>query len=134
MPGNKYNRIAPTPSRVERLLKDRELRRNRTFHPNEEGSDSNRELDPFELDLSLREGNNWGSPREEELLGSTLSANRTLYEGCESEDGKLSKQRLLVVANRLPVSAVRRGEDSWALEVSAGGLVTALLGKYKLTS
>ena len=38
-------------------------------------------------------------------------------------------QRLLVVANRLPVSAVRKGEDSWSLEISAGGLVSALLGK-----
>ncbi|XP_057540314.1 alpha,alpha-trehalose-phosphate synthase [UDP-forming] 1-like [Amaranthus tricolor] len=37
-------------------------------------------------------------------------------------------QRLLVVANRLPVSAVRKGEDSWSLEISAGGLVSALLG------
>lgn len=39
-----------------------------------------------------------------------------------------TKQRLLVVANRLPVSAVRRAEDSWSLEISAGGLVSALLG------
>ncbi|MBA0809288.1 hypothetical protein Gohar_024955, partial [Gossypium harknessii] len=38
------------------------------------------------------------------------------------------RQRLLVVANRLPVSAVRRGEDSWSLDISAGGLVSALLG------
>ncbi|KAF0925187.1 hypothetical protein E2562_015603 [Oryza meyeriana var. granulata] len=38
------------------------------------------------------------------------------------------KQRLLVVANRLPVSANRRGEDQWSLEISAGGLVSALLG------
>ncbi|ONK60135.1 uncharacterized protein A4U43_C08F14680 [Asparagus officinalis] len=38
------------------------------------------------------------------------------------------KQRLLVVANRLPVSAVRRGEESWSLDISAGGLVSALLG------
>ncbi|CAO2833279.1 unnamed protein product [Amaranthus hypochondriacus] len=37
-------------------------------------------------------------------------------------------QRLLVVANRLPVSAVRQGEDSWSLDISAGGLVSALLG------
>ncbi|XVF35056.1 hypothetical protein REPUB_Repub18cG0112000 [Reevesia pubescens] len=35
---------------------------------------------------------------------------------------------MLVVASRLPVSAVRRGEDSWSLEISGGGLVTALLG------
>ena len=37
-------------------------------------------------------------------------------------------QRLLVVANRLPVSAIRTGEDSWSMEMSAGGLVSALLG------
>ncbi|XVF35057.1 hypothetical protein REPUB_Repub18cG0112100 [Reevesia pubescens] len=35
---------------------------------------------------------------------------------------------MLVVASRLPVSAIRRGEDSWSLEISGGGLVTALLG------
>ncbi|XP_062105953.1 alpha,alpha-trehalose-phosphate synthase [UDP-forming] 1-like isoform X2 [Humulus lupulus] len=34
---------------------------------------------------------------------------------------------VLVVANRLPVSAVRKGEDVWHLEISAGGLVSALL-------
>ncbi|XP_024539145.1 alpha,alpha-trehalose-phosphate synthase [UDP-forming] 1-like [Selaginella moellendorffii] len=38
------------------------------------------------------------------------------------------RQRLLVVANRLPVSAIRRSENAWALELSAGGLVSALLG------
>ncbi|MCO5549425.1 hypothetical protein L7F22_002896 [Adiantum nelumboides] len=38
-----------------------------------------------------------------------------------------SRQRLLVVANRLPVSATRIG-DTWSLELSAGGLVSALLG------
>ncbi|KAL6506877.1 threalose-6-phosphate phosphatase [Orobanche hederae] len=38
------------------------------------------------------------------------------------------RQRLLVVANRLPVSAVRKGEDSWSLKISAGGLVSGLLG------
>ncbi|XP_054812417.1 alpha,alpha-trehalose-phosphate synthase [UDP-forming] 1-like [Prosopis cineraria] len=38
------------------------------------------------------------------------------------------RQRLLVVANRLPVSAVRTSEGSWSMEMSAGGLVTALLG------
>lgn len=130
MPGNKYNRITPTPSRLERLLKEREQRRsNRTSHPNEEGSDPNRELDLSENEVSLREGHNWGSSLEEEPLGATLSASRAPYEGYESEDGRSSKQRLLVVANRLPVSAVRRGEDSWSLEVSAGGLVSALLGK-----
>ncbi|KAM7265326.1 hypothetical protein ACFE04_003009 [Oxalis oulophora] len=36
-------------------------------------------------------------------------------------------QRLLVVANRLPVSASRKGDD-WSLEISPGGLVSALVG------
>ena len=54
---------------------------------------------------------------------------RKTQEGCEKSDGTPIRQRLLVVANRLPVSAVRRGEDSWSLEISAGGLVSALLGK-----
>ena len=51
-------------------------------------------------------------------------------DGWEVLDGRPFRQRLLVVANRLPVSAVRRGEESWSLEISAGGLVRALLGKY----
>ncbi|CAH2037263.1 unnamed protein product [Thlaspi arvense] len=38
------------------------------------------------------------------------------------------KPRLLVVANRLPVSAKRTGENSWSLEMSPGGLVSGLLG------
>lgn len=32
------------------------------------------------------------------------------------------------MANRLLVSAIMRGEESWSLEISAGGLVSALLG------
>ncbi|BDA46931.1 probable alpha,alpha-trehalose-phosphate synthase [UDP-for [Coccomyxa sp. Obi] len=43
------------------------------------------------------------------------------YEGTTS-------QRLIVVANRLPVSAVRERDGSWSLQVSAGGLVSALMG------
>ncbi|RID57837.1 hypothetical protein BRARA_F01187 [Brassica rapa] len=38
------------------------------------------------------------------------------------------RQRLLVVANRLPVSAKRTGENSWSLEMSPGGLISGLLG------
>ncbi len=36
--------------------------------------------------------------------------------------------RLLVVANRLPVSAFRDRDGRWQLQVSAGGLVSALMG------
>jgi trehalose 6-phosphate synthase/phosphatase len=42
-------------------------------------------------------------------------------------------QRLVVVANRLPVSAIRDG-DGWDLKLSAGGLVSALLGMKSLLS
>ncbi|KAF8413647.1 hypothetical protein HHK36_001639 [Tetracentron sinense] len=129
MPRNKYNRNSAIPTtRLERLLRERELRKfNRIFHPNEEASNGYRETELFEHELSLREGNNWGIPPEEEFLEGAAAA-RSLNQGCERQDGRPSKQRLLVVANRLPVSAVRRGEDSWSLEISGGGLVTALLG------
>ncbi|CAA0825529.1 Alpha-alpha-trehalose-phosphate synthase [Striga hermonthica] len=40
----------------------------------------------------------------------------------ESPHGRPIRQRLLVVANRLPVSALRREADSWSVEISAGGL------------
>ncbi|XP_058088908.1 alpha,alpha-trehalose-phosphate synthase [UDP-forming] 1-like isoform X2 [Magnolia sinica] len=118
MPGNKYNRNQAVPStRLERLLKERELRKfNRTFQPTEEA-----DLLEHELNSELER------QREEDYLDAVTPA-RSIGEGCESDDGRPSKQRLLVVANRLPVSAVRRGEDSWSLEISAGGLVSALLG------
>ncbi|XP_020226525.1 alpha,alpha-trehalose-phosphate synthase [UDP-forming] 1 isoform X3 [Cajanus cajan] len=60
--------------------------------------------------------------------GNKCNGALTLSEGRVREDGKPFRQRLLVVANRLPVSAIRKGEDSWSLEISAGGLVSALLG------
>ncbi|GAB2236332.1 hypothetical protein Droror1_Dr00028055 [Drosera rotundifolia] len=87
MPGNRYNGNSTIPtSRVERLLRERELRKS----------------------------------------SKTTAARQS--EGFEKVDWRPPRQRLLVVANRLPVSAVRRGEDSWSLEISAGGLVSALLG------
>lgn len=63
-------------------------------------------------------------------LGDTSAVENGSVRVPNETDGRppLERQRLLVVANRLPVSAVRRGEDQWSLEVSAGGLVTALLG------
>lgn len=39
-----------------------------------------------------------------------------------------SDQRLIVVANRLPVSAYKDPNGDWQLKVSAGGLVSALMG------
>ncbi|XP_010273426.1 PREDICTED: alpha,alpha-trehalose-phosphate synthase [UDP-forming] 1-like isoform X2 [Nelumbo nucifera] len=129
MPGNKCNGNSSVPTtRVERLLRERELRKfNRTFHPNEESSDSNKDAELYDHELNSREGNNCKSPYEQEYLDVAALA-RSFSEGCERQERRPSKQRLLVVANRLPVSAVRRGEDSWSLEISAGGLVSALLG------
>ncbi|KAI3947905.1 hypothetical protein MKX01_034570 [Papaver californicum] len=130
MPGNKYNGYPSIPpTRLERLLRERELRKfNRTFQPHEDSYEgNNRDSEFLENDLGLRDSNNWDTPYEEEFL-EPASATRALNEGYERKDGRPTKQRLLVVANRLPVSAVRRGEDSWSLEISAGGLVSALLG------
>ncbi|KAK1268221.1 Alpha,alpha-trehalose-phosphate synthase [UDP-forming] 1 [Acorus gramineus] len=129
MPGNIYNHnnggggggggggIPLT--RVERLLRERELRKfNRTFHLSDDGNDNGNP------DLSQQELNE-GEVRD---AASAAAALRVFGEGSETEDGRPLKQRLLVVANRLPVSAVRKGEDTWSLEISAGGLVSALLG------
>ncbi|XP_021764120.1 alpha,alpha-trehalose-phosphate synthase [UDP-forming] 1-like isoform X1 [Chenopodium quinoa] len=49
-------------------------------------------------------------------------------EGGQEEDKQSGKQRLLVVANRLPVSATKMQNNEWKLEISVGGLVSALLG------
>ncbi|KAJ4703738.1 Alpha,alpha-trehalose-phosphate synthase 1 [Melia azedarach] len=116
MPGNKYNCSPVTPrTRLERLLRERELRKNRSSQPNE-GEQELSGSDSF-----LNAGENWGLIDEEDFAARSLSENG------ERQEGR-SKQRLLVVANRLPVSAIRRGEGSWQLEVSVGGLVSALLG------
>lgn len=110
MPGNKYNGNSSIPtSRLERLLRDRELRKSSRASHSNEATDNN----------------------VEQYLEGALAA-QTLGEGWERPDRIPLRQRLLVVANRLPVSAVRRGEESWSLEISAGGLVSALLGKCEL--
>ncbi|XP_033140046.1 alpha,alpha-trehalose-phosphate synthase [UDP-forming] 1-like [Brassica rapa] len=129
MPGDKYNSSSyhiPL-SRTERLLRERELREkrrsNRARNPNEAvGSSEN-----SDNDLRL-EGDSSRQYVEQYLEGAAASA-RAHDNVCERQEVRpYNRQRLLVVANRLPVSAVRRGEDSWSLEISAGGLVSALLG------
>ncbi|KAM7257094.1 hypothetical protein ACFE04_012835 [Oxalis oulophora] len=117
-PPNTFSSGPPTPkTRLERLLRERELRKlNKSI--NEGDSDFNG-FDPF-----FAENENWRSLNEEEFLEAAKAYS---YRNAK-QDGRASKQRLLVVANRLPVSAVRQGEESWQLEVSVGGLVSALLG------
>lgn len=131
MPGNKYNsNPGHAPSRVERLLRESWLRK-RACHTNETADISR--VAELDHELRYREGENSGISYVEQFLEGAVAA-RALTEGCERQDGRPLRQRLLVVANRLPVSAVRRGEDSWSLEMSGGGLVTALLGKYHLVT
>ncbi|XVE88288.1 hypothetical protein DITRI_Ditri19aG0057700 [Diplodiscus trichospermus] len=121
MPGNKYNCSPGTPrTRLERLLRERELRKfNKSLNDGETELSTN---DPFSPDA---ETSIWFNDEES---SETISTGRYSSDGCERQDFRASKQRLLVVANRLPVSAVRCGEDSWQLEMSVGGLVRALLG------
>ncbi|KAI4374670.1 hypothetical protein MLD38_012637 [Melastoma candidum] len=127
MPGNKYNGSpAYVPGRVERLLRDRELRKSSRVANSSDAADSFRPSEFADNDLRLREVENLRNSHDERFLEGAFAEKS--FEGCEKQDGRPFRQRLLVVANRLPVSAVRRGEDSWSLEMSAGGLVTALLG------
>ncbi|CAH9077464.1 unnamed protein product, partial [Cuscuta epithymum] len=62
-----------------------------------------------------------GTPVEQHVEGA-------VNEKHQRGDRNIIRQRLLVVANRLPVSATRNADQSWSLEISAGGLVSALLG------
>ncbi|CAJ1957708.1 unnamed protein product [Sphenostylis stenocarpa] len=131
-PGNKYNGNSNIiPDRVERLMRQRELfKSGKTSFLNEAPdsntiNSSNVIAECFEHDPGLREDNN-SAASYERLREEVAAAVRG-----EREGGRPFKQRLLVVANRLPVSAIRKGEDSWSLEISAGGLVSALLVLYK---
>ncbi|KAL6570557.1 threalose-6-phosphate phosphatase [Orobanche gracilis] len=110
-------------TRVGRLLKERELRKitSKTLSSITDGCecDASKGLEIPDYDSS-------GS-HDLELCSSERGVGN---ERRGSPNGRTApiRQRLLVVANRLPVSAVRKGEDSWSLKISAGGLVSGLLG------
>ncbi|KEH17194.1 putative alpha,alpha-trehalose-phosphate synthase (UDP-forming) [Medicago truncatula] len=120
MAGNKYNGDSNhhhiPPGRVERLLRERELRKSGISGIQ---SSNNNQMGDVYLE------------QDQHKNDVTSSSSSSIVTQRQHEDhdvvGKY-KQRLLVVANRLPVSANRTGEDSWSLEISAGGLVSALLG------
>ncbi|TKY66366.1 Alpha,alpha-trehalose-phosphate synthase of UDP-forming 1 [Spatholobus suberectus] len=125
MPGNKYNGNSnDITDRVGRLVRDRELRKSaRASHLNEPSENNGTRVsgEAFEHEhVRLREEENVGDVAEGGAATKGI--------GEERQEVKPFRQRLLVVANRLPVSAVRKGEDAWSLEISAGGLVSALLG------
>ncbi|KAI3495402.1 hypothetical protein L1887_37740 [Cichorium endivia] len=106
-------------TRLERLLKERELRKSLKSC----NEDVNSNIVDDRIITSLPDN----LPTEEELV-NRLKESKLISSECERQDRRPHKQRLLVVANRLPVSAVRKGESSWQLEVTIGGLVSALLG------
>ena len=94
---------------------------------NESPDNSNGITERFEHDQPFRDNN---TPPSGASYGSHILDETAITRAkCDRQEEKPYRQRLLVVANRLPVSAVRKGDDSWSLEMSAGGLVTALLGK-----
>ncbi|KAG4971698.1 hypothetical protein JHK84_037773 [Glycine max] len=121
-PGNKCNGNSnsfPVPDRHVRLMRGRELRKSSKASP-DSNNISNVVSEYSEHNLRLREDNsNSAAPFERYLEGVAAAA--AAARGAR-EDGRPFRQRLLVVANRLPVSAIRKGEDLWSLEISAGGL------------
>lgn len=90
---------AVSTSRVERLLQERQLRRNRSSG------------------LLASDSEDTGS--EVDFTAGTGSSTRG------------SRYRLIIVANRLPVSATRGPDGSWSLRDSVSGLVAGLRGAEK---
>jgi hypothetical protein len=130
-------------SRVERLVRERQLRRSGSC--NAAGDEVGKLSDASSLGHGgLGMGSGAGDRRTApENAGSHQAAGAAARGGEGVRGGGLENyessgnlnekgqhraaQRLLVVANRLPVSAIREG-DSWDLRLSPGGLVSALLG------
>ncbi|CAM5999061.1 unnamed protein product [Sphagnum balticum] len=130
-------------SRVERLVRERQLRRSGSCYA--AGDEVGKLSDASSLGHGgLGMGSGAGDRRTApENSGSHQAAGAAAGGGEGVRGGGLENyessgnlnekgqhraaQRLLVVANRLPVSAIREG-DSWDLRLSPGGLVSALLG------
>ncbi|XP_071715169.1 alpha,alpha-trehalose-phosphate synthase [UDP-forming] 1-like [Rutidosis leptorrhynchoides] len=109
-------------TRLDRLLKERELKKTLKSHNDGIHSNGDSNIDDGPVSPSTTDD----LDNDEELVNRIIAEKITTNDGL---NGKLSfKQRLIVVANRLPVSAVRKGSTCWNLDVSAGGLVNALLG------
>lgn len=104
---------------LESLLLDRVRKFSKNFNPTEELSDGVKEAELFANDSVTKETETHGPLHEDTSLEEVNVCERP----------RRPKQRLLVVANSLPVSAIRKGQDSWKLEISVDGLVNPLLGE-----
>lgn len=131
MPSDECNYNASSPmTRLDKLLN--EPVSHKSSHPNEEVKD-NEEANSTQGDDQTVTDNS-ECPHSKDLPdGITIPRILDVPE-CGRKRRDAVVHRLLVVANRLPVSAIRRGEEEWELEVSAGGLVSALLGKCQFYS
>ncbi len=115
-------------SRVERLVRERQLRKNVSYTLVDEAPDGKVEASMGPIGCCGGGGGDGGATGG----GIECSQDNNVGTSGLSEKGQQQQratQRLLVVANRLPVSAQRDG-DNWDLKLSAGGLVSALLGMF----
>ncbi|XP_024377190.1 alpha,alpha-trehalose-phosphate synthase [UDP-forming] 1 isoform X2 [Physcomitrium patens] len=130
-------KVTPTPSvtsaRVERLVRERQLRRSGSCYTLGDEVDAKSEVLGGNGGMVGGSGDRmgeWWAATEPQSSHSKAGAHTDNYESSRNLNDKIhrSAQRLLVVANRLPVSATRLDGDKWDLQLSAGGLVSALLG------
>ncbi|KAJ0017998.1 hypothetical protein Pint_11840 [Pistacia integerrima] len=135
MPRKNYNsNFSPGPSTTNRLelplrdKKEKDLRKSCRASLLIEATDNNGGPELYKHEPRVKDNDNLGPS----IVDQELEVSTRVSDGGERADGRPLKQRLLVVANRLPVSAGRRGEDSWSLEISARGLISALLGAKEL--
>ena len=123
MSDNKYTASSSVPSdRTEKLLRDTESSQG-SKASSSEASDTKSASEISELKLPSMK-----------RLGPGISLAEKYPEGASSskklKEGRALRPCLLVVANMLPFSAVGRSNNSWSLEISSGGPVTSLLGKF----
>lgn len=121
---------------VERLARERQereqhLRSNGCYTP---GDEVDRRSEALGENGGMVGGGGGDRPGER-LVAAEPPSSRTRagahidgHENSAKEKSRRNSQRLLVVANRLPVSATPLDGDKWDLQLSAGGLVSALLG------
>lgn len=119
---------------VERLARERQereqhLRSNGCYTP---GDEVDRKSEALGENGRMVGGGDRAGERladtEPQSSRSRAGAHIDGYENSGKEKSRRNAQRLLVVANRLPVSAIPLDGDKWDLQLSAGGLVSALLG------